>query len=166
MGNSKDQNHKMLFLEHGGSTVICLRAVKSFSVGISCVLLPFWKHLVRTGSLKFVLLSLVVDRTVCDVCCSVCHEVIRTVWCHVLGSWMCGWYRYGTCQVSTCCNASVTVHCQWSHSIKILLPANLMQTGSVQLYLWSAHHQICHTQYMHLTHADHLLCQQLHTVGS
>jgi hypothetical protein len=38
MGNNKDQNHKMLFLEHGGSTVICLSAVRTFSVGISCVL--------------------------------------------------------------------------------------------------------------------------------
>jgi len=69
----------MLFLEHGGSTVICLSAVMSFSVGISCVLYHSFKHLVRTGSLKFVLFSLAVDRTVCDVCCSVCHEVIRTV---------------------------------------------------------------------------------------
>ena len=64
--------------------------------------LSFWMHLVRTGSLKYVLFSLAVDRTLCDVCCSVCHEVIRTVWCHVLGSWMCGWYRYGMWQVSCC----------------------------------------------------------------
>ena len=37
MGNDRDQNHKMLCLEHGGCTVICLGAVKSVSVGISCV---------------------------------------------------------------------------------------------------------------------------------
>jgi len=33
-----DQSHKMLFLENGGSTVICLSAAMSFIVGISCVL--------------------------------------------------------------------------------------------------------------------------------
>jgi len=37
MGNDKGQNYKMLFLEHGGSTVICLSAVKSLSVAMSCV---------------------------------------------------------------------------------------------------------------------------------
>ena len=46
-----------------------------------------------------------------------------------------------------------------------LLPY-LLQIGSVQLSHISAHYQICHTQYTFLTHADDLLCLQLHTVGS
>jgi hypothetical protein len=43
-------------------------------------------------------------------------------------------------------------------------PGNLLQLGLVQLRHISTQSQICNTQYMLLSHADDLLCLQLHTV--
>ena len=51
-------------------------------------------------------------------------------------------------------------------NLKHLLPANLVQTGSVQLCQFATQSQFYHTQYMFLTNADDLLCLQLHTVRS
>lgn len=50
-------------------------------------------------------------------------------------------------------------------NLKHLLPANLVQTGSVQLCQFATQSQFYHTQYMFLTDADDLLGLQLHTVG-
>ena len=51
-------------------------------------------------------------------------------------------------------------------NLKHLLPANLVQTGSLQLYQFATQFHIYHTQYMLLTYADNLLGLQLHTVGT
>ena len=54
----------------------------------------------------------------------------------------------------------------WNSNLRNFSPDNLLQLGLVQLYHISAQSQICNTQYMLLTHADDLLCLQLHTVRS
>jgi hypothetical protein len=47
-----------------------------------------------------------------------------------------------------------------------ILLSGLVQIGMVELCHFSAQSQIYQTQYMLLTHADALLCLQLHTVVS
>ena len=54
----------------------------------------------------------------------------------------------------------------WNWNLKHFAPDNLLQLGLVQLHHIWAQSQICNTQYMFLTHADDLLCLQLHTVWS
>lgn len=48
-------------------------------------------------------------------------------------------------------------------TLKDILPADLVQIGSVEICYVPAWSQICHAQYALLTHVGDLLCLQLHT---
>ena len=60
----------------------------------------------------------------------------------------------------------VTYIAESNENLRKCLPANLVQTGSVQRCHLSSYCQIYQTQYMLLTHTDELLCLQLNTAGS
>jgi hypothetical protein len=72
------------------------------------------------------------------------------------------------------CNSNTTPHnnarqlydAKSNKSIKHSVPSNLVQTGIIRLCHFSAQSHVYRTQYMLLTNANVVLCQQLHTVGS